>query len=333
MLGIGVVGAGAWGTALAFQLARSNPELPIYLWGYNPAQQKQLQQERCNKSCFPNHPFPANLLPVVEITEMLPAIAGMVIVVPSHAFTELVKNLFNKYAFSLPILSATKGLDPVSAELLYKVIHQYGGESYPFSVLSGPSFATEVMAQLPTAITIAAVKKEQAVWWQNYFHSDYFRAYTTEDIIGVQLGGAVKNVLAIATGVSDGLGFGANARAALITRGLAEMLRLNKELGGERNTLMGLAGLGDLVLTCTDSQSRNRRFGIALGEGKTPAQAQKEQHQVIEGYQTAKLLQQLLQHHKIEMPICTAIYKLLYEHLPVRQVIQDLLGRTAKAEH
>jgi len=333
MSGIGVAGAGAWGTALAFQLARANPTVSVYLWGHNSTQQKQMQQERCNQRCFPHYPFPANLQAVVTLAEMVKMVSGLVIVVPSHAFIEIVEVLFKPLAFSLPLLSATKGLNPNTAELLHAAVYQRGGSAYPFSVLSGPSFATEVMAQLPTAITIASQNKEQAQWWQNYLHGDYFRVYTTDDIIGVQLGGAVKNVLAIATGVADGLGFGANARAALITRGLAEMLRLNKALGGERDTLMGLAGMGDLVLTCTDSQSRNRRFGIALGEGKDVVHALKEQDQVVEGYQTAKLLQQLLHHHPLEMPICTAVYKLLYENLPVRQVIQELLARTPGNEH
>jgi len=332
MSGLGVVGAGAWGTALAFQLARVNPDLSIYLWGHDPAQQRSLQQERCNKFCFPNYPFPANLHPVVDLKEIVNMVDGMVIAVPSHAFGEIIEKLLVNHQFSAPIISATKGLDPTTAELLHTTVYRYGRETYPFSILSGPSFANEVMAQLPTAITIAAAQTAQALWWQDYFHNDFFRVYTTQDIIGVQLGGAVKNVLAIATGIADGLGYGANARAALITRGLAEMLRLNAILGGEQATLIGLAGLGDLVLTCTDNQSRNRRFGIAIGEGKTIKEAQKELHQVVEGYQTAKLMHQLSQHHKVEMPICSSVYKILYEQQPVSKVIQQLMARTPKAE-
>jgi glycerol-3-phosphate dehydrogenase (NAD(P)+) len=331
MTTIGILGSGSWGTALAFQLARANPNASIYLWGHNPDKQKKLIQDRCNAQYFPEYPFPENLLPVVELTDLLKKSECLVLAIPSYAFSDLMEEIF-KHEITLPILSTVKGLSPDSAELLHTIVQSYAGTDYPFAVLSGPSFATEVMANLPTAVTIASEQLQQAEMWQRYFHSDYFRVYTTDDIIGVQLGGAVKNVLAIATGIADGLGFGANARAALITRGLAEMMRLNQALGGKQTTMTGLAGVGDLVLTCTDNQSRNRRFGIALGSGKTIKEAQTVINRVVEGYQTTKLLNHLKQLHHIEMPICEAVYAILYKNIPIPQVMQELLARSPKGE-
>lgn len=328
---LGVVGAGAWGTALAFQLARANPASTIYLWGYDPEQQREMLREGRNHYNFPNYPFPANLQAVVDLAEVAQA-SALIIAVPSHAFSTVIEKLIVQHQFHGPMLSATKGLEPTTGDLLHTVVQRFGGEHFPFSILSGPSFANEVMAQLPTAVTIGAAELAHAKVWQQYLHNDAFRVYTTTDIIGVQLGGAVKNVLAIATGIADGLGYGANARAALITRGLAEMQRLNQSLGGKNTTLMGLAGLGDLVLTCTDNQSRNRRFGLAIGAGKSIEETKAESNQVVEGYQTAKLLHQLLQQHPVEMPICNAVYHILYKGSSVKEVIQTLMSRAPKGE-
>ena len=331
MTTIGVLGSGSWGTALAFQLARVNPKDSIYLWGHTPAKQQKLIQDRCNAQYFPDYPFPENLVPVIELTELLKKSECLVMATPSYVFSDIIEQIF-KHSHNLPILSTVKGLSPDSAELLHTIVQSYAGSDYPFAVLSGPSFSTEVMAALPTAVTIASEQLQQAEMWQRYFHSDYFRVYITDDIIGVQLGGAVKNVLAISTGIADGLGFGANARAALITRGLAEMMRLNQALGGKQTTMMGLAGVGDLVLTCTDNQSRNRRFGIALGSGKTVTEAQTEINRVVEGYQTTKLLHHLKLLHHIEMPICDAVYAILFKNIPIPDVMQELLARSPKGE-
>ncbi|MFI4955305.1 MAG: NAD(P)H-dependent glycerol-3-phosphate dehydrogenase [Gammaproteobacteria bacterium] len=323
-----VLGAGAWGTALAFQLARVNPDSTIFLWGFDPEQQKRLQQDHCNVQCFPDHPFLENIYPVIELTEAISNVKGVVIAVPSHGYADLIARISPLCSTALPILSLTKGLDPHSGNFLHTVMNP----EQHFSILSGPSFATEVIKQLPTAITIASSQHEHATFWQTYLHSDFFRVYTTDDMIGVQLGGTVKNVLAIATGIADGLGFGANARAGLITRGLAEMMRLNQVLGGKHTTLMGLAGVGDLVLTCTDNQSRNRRFGIALGSGKSIDDALLEVQQVVEGYLAAKLVHNLAEHHQVEMPICNAVYAMLYKNIPIKQATQELLSRTPHKE-
>ena len=328
MSAFAVLGAGAWGTALAFQLARANPDASIYLWGHDPDKQKLLQQQRCNSNFFPDVLFPANLTAVTELSAALKNVAGIIIAVPSHGYAELIKNISPLCPLTLPILSATKGLAPQTGSFLHSIMN----EQQHFAILSGPSFASEVIQQLPTAITIASAQPAYAQFWQTHLHSDFFRAYTTDDIIGVQLGGTVKNVLAIATGIADGIGFGANARAALITRGLAEMMRLNQTLGGKQATLMGLAGVGDLVLTCTDNQSRNRRFGMALGAGKSIQEALVDIHQVVEGYLAAKLVYNLAQQRHVEIPICEVMYALLYKNLPVKQAIQELLTRAPKME-
>lgn len=323
-----VLGAGAWGTALAFQLARVNPEHTIYLWGYNPAKQKLLQEEQCNRSCFPNHPFLSNIHPVIELTDAMTKVSGIVLAIPSHGFADLIKKITPLCSTELPILSLTKGLDPHSGKFLHTVMPP----NQHFAILSGPSFAAEVIQALPTAVTVASTYPHFGQFWQTYLHSSFFRVYTIHDIIGVQLAGTLKNVMAIATGIADGLGFGANARAGLITRGLAEMSQLSLTLGGEQQTLMGLAGVGDLVLTCTDNQSRNRRFGLALGAGKSIQEALAEIQQVVEGYLATKLVHNLAQQHKIEMPICHAVYEVLYENIPLHQAIQELLARPPHPE-
>lgn len=328
MKSFSVLGAGAWGTALAFQLARINPKDSILLWGHNPDHQLELQQQHCNPFYFPDDVFPTNLTAVIDLPDAVKNSDGIIIAVPSHSFKELIQQLDLLCSSGLPMLSATKGLDPSTGNFLSTLVK----ENQNFAILSGPSFASEVIAGLPTAITIAATNPAYAEFWQKHLHNDYFRVYTTDDVIGVQIGGTVKNVLAIATGIADGLGFGANARAALITRGLAEMIRLNNTLGGKQATLMGLAGVGDLVLTCTDNQSRNRRFGIALGKGKSVAQAQEEVRQVVEGHYAAKLLHEFALKHQVELPLCTAIYQILYEQHPVKEVISALLARSPKEE-
>lgn len=319
-----VLGSGAWGTALAFQLARSHPDRTIFLWGFDPKEQKALIENQCNMEYFPDDLFPPNLKPVIELSKTLENCEGILIAVPSIGFADTVKNL----PIDIPVIAATKGLDPKTGSFLHTLVNK----KQNYSVLSGPSFASEVMAGLPTAVTIASEDINHAKFWQKHFHNDYFRVYTSDDIIGVQLGGSVKNVMAIATGISDGLGFGANSRAALITRGLNEMMRLNEALGGKQATLLGMAGIGDLILTCTDNQSRNRRFGMELGKGKSIEEAQKIVKQVVEGYYAAKLVDQLAERHHVDMPLCSGMYEILYKNLPVKQAFQELLSRAPKEE-
>jgi glycerol-3-phosphate dehydrogenase (NAD(P)+) len=261
-----VIGAGSYGTALAITLARNGHA--VVLWGHNPAQIQTLQQARCNQAFLPDVPFPDTLLLEADLARALAASRDVLVVVPSHVFGDVLRQLKPHLRPDARIVWATKGLEAETGRLLQDVAREALGETIPLAVLSGPTFAKELAAGLPTAIALAATDAQFADDLQQLLHcGKSFRVYSNPDFIGVQLGGAVKNVIAIGAGMSDGIGFGANARTALITRGLAEMSRLGSALGADPSTFMGMAGLGDLVLTCTDNQSRNRRFGIMLGQG------------------------------------------------------------------
>lgn len=327
---IAVLGAGSWGTALAIHLARNHQT--VHLWGHDAAHIKATQAARCNTEFLPDFPLPDNIELYSELAATINKTQDILITVPSHAFRETlikIKPLLNQHS---RIVWATKGLDPLHHQLLHEVTQELLG-NLPIAALSGPSFAKEVAAGLPTAITLAADSINFTQDLIKRFHSKLFRVYHTTDIIGVQLGGAMKNVLAIAVGTADGLGFGANACAALITRGLAEMVRLGVALGGQRETFMGLAGMGDLVLTCTDNQSRNRRLGLALGMGKSIQTAQEEIHQVIEGIQTATEIYHLAKQHKIEVPITEQVYQVIHKGLNPQTAVSNLLAREPKAEN
>jgi glycerol-3-phosphate dehydrogenase (NAD(P)+) len=227
---------------------------------------------------------------------------------------------------------ATKGFELDSGKLPHQVASEVLGNEYRVAVLSGPTFAREVGMGLPTAMTIASADVEFATQLATSLHASNFRAYTSDDIIGVEVGGAVKNVLAVGAGLCDGLGFGANTRIALITRGLAEVMRLGVTLGAQAETFMGLAGLGDLVLTCTDNQSRNRRFGLALAAGKTVEQALTEIGQVVEGYSAARAVHTVARREKVDMPIVSGIYRILYENEPAKDVVKELMTRPIRSE-
>jgi glycerol-3-phosphate dehydrogenase (NAD(P)+) len=261
----------------------------------------------------------------------LSQIQDIFVAVPSHAFRE-VMNLIKPFLNSdVRIGWGTKGLDPESGKLFHEVVQEIIGK-IPMAVLSGPSFAKEVALELPTAVTLANNNQNFSQDLVSRFYNPNFRVYTSNDMIGVQLCGAVKNVLAIAVGVSDGLNLGANARCALITRGLAEMARLGKAMGGNLETFMGLAGIGDLVLTATDDQSRNRRCGLALALGKELTKIQEEIGQVIEGATNAGIVYNLAKKLNVEMPIVEQVYLTLYENLPASEAVKALLSRYPKAE-
>jgi glycerol-3-phosphate dehydrogenase (NAD(P)+) len=254
------------------------------------------------------------------------------IAVPSQAFRSLLIQLEPCISDGVGIAWATKGLELETGLPLHRVVADVLGPDLPAAVLSGPTFAGEVAAGQPTALTVASKTIEFAMTWVGLLHNACFRAYSSTDITGVELGGAIKNVLAIAAGVADGLGYGANARAALITRGLAEMMRLGTCLGGRADTLMGLSGVGDLILTCTDNQSRNRRFGVGLGQGRDPATVRTAIGQEIEGIPTARIVHQLARTNGIDMPITEQVYRILYEALPPAEAVNNLLLREPKAE-
>jgi glycerol-3-phosphate dehydrogenase (NAD(P)+) len=252
--------------------------------------------------------------------------------VPSHAFKNTLLDLKAQLSEDVQIAWATKGFNPDDGSLLHEVVADIFSPQTPAALLSGPSFAGEVAAELPTAITIASSQPDFANQLSDILHSERFRTYTNSDLIGVEIGGAVKNVMAIAAGIADGLGFGANTRAALITRGLTEIIRLGIKLGGKQETFMGLAGLGDLILTCTDNQSRNRRFGLALGQGKDKITAIQEIGQQVEGVSAAKETLLLARKYGVDMPITEQTYKVLYEGLAPLTAVQNLLAREQKAE-
>lgn len=327
---IAVLGAGSWGTALAVLLARNGQS--TLLWGRNAQFMAQLAETRRNSRFLPDAAFPENLQTTDDLAHTLNVASDCLIAVPSHGFRDTLQRLASRAPASLRIACATKGMEPGSGSLPHQIAAEILGAAYPFAVISGPTFAREVAAGLPTAVTVASQNAEFAADLAACLHSDGFRAYTSGDVTGVELGGAIKNVLAIAAGIADGLGFGANTRAALITRGLAEMMRLGVALGGKRETFMGLAGLGDLVLTCTDDQSRNRRLGLALARCTPLADALRDIAQSVEGVPTAREVTRLAKAHGIEMPISEQVHSVLYEGKNPRAAVQALLQREPKAE-
>jgi glycerol-3-phosphate dehydrogenase (NAD(P)+) len=327
---IAILGAGSWGTALAILAARNGCQ--TLLWGHNPDHMAVLEQDRQNIRYLPEHPFPVNLAVTADLAEVA-AFSNLILVcVPSHAFKNTLIKLKPYLSNELKIAWASKGFNPDDGSLLHEIVAETFTTQTPAAILSGPTFAGEVAANLPTAITIASSQPEFAKELAGILHGGLFRTYTSSDVIGVEVGGAVKNVLAIAAGIADGLGFGANTRAALITRGLNEIIRLGVKLGGKQETFMGLAGLGDLILTCTDNQSRNRRLGLALGLGKDRTEAIQEIGQEIEGISAARETFLLAKKYAIDMPITEQTYKVLYEGLAPRTAVQNLLAREQKAE-
>lgn len=327
---VAVLGAGSWGTALAIQFARSGR--PTRLWGRDRQQITAMARDRRNTRYLPGGEFPEALSVESDLDTALAGAIDVLVVVPSHGFRALLREVAPRLTPEMRLAWATKGFELETGRLPHQVAREVLGSERSMAVLSGPTFAREVGAGLPTAMTIASADAEFAKTLAVDLSSSNFRAYTSTDIVGVEVGGAVKNVLALGAGLSDGLGFGANTRIALITRGLVEMTRLGVALGAQRETFMGLAGLGDLVLTCTDDQSRNRRFGLLLAAGRTSDQALAEIGQVVEGYLAAKAVRAVAQREKVEMPICAGIYGVLYEKLPAKEVVRGLMSRPIKAE-
>lgn len=328
---ITVLGAGSYGTALAFCLARN--QHTTLLWGRDSQHMASLAQERENKRYLPGARFPDKLHVESDLTKAVNGSQDILIVVPSHGFKALLETIKPLLKAHHRIIWATKGLEPGTGRLLRDVALDVLGDGYPLAVLSGPTFAKEMAAGLPTAVSLSSTDETLINDFAMKLHcSRSFRVYKNPDFIGVQLGGAVKNVIAIGAGLADGLGFGANARTALITRGLAELTRLGVKIGAQPETFMGMAGLGDLVLTCTDNQSRNRRFGLALGQGKDVETAIKEIGQVVEGYRNTEEVHVLAEKYGVEMPICEQIYAVLYHNKPPKEAALALLARDLKSE-
>jgi len=330
-IAIAVLGAGSYGSALAVSLARNGHNTLI--WGHELEHIEQLQSDRENKAFLPGVAFPECLHPEGDLAKCLATTDTILLVVPSHVFGLVLSQIKPLLRPEHRIAWATKGLEAETGRLLQEVARDIVGEDYPLAMISGPTFAMEVAKGLPTAIAAAGTDTDFTQHIADLFHNQSnFRTYISEDFTAVQLGGAVKNVIAIGAGLADGLGFGANARTALITRGLAELTRLGVSLGATESSFMGMAGLGDLVLTCTDNQSRNRRFGLALGQGKGIDEAQVEIGQVVEGYRNTEEVYNLAKRMNIEMPICEQIYYVLYEGKAVKEAAMDLLARSKKGE-
>ncbi len=327
---IAVIGAGSWGTALAIQCARAGCQ--TRLWGRDQELIAVMERERINPRYLPNAPFPDLLQIAGSLAEVIADANDVLVAIPSHGFRAQLLQLQPLLRQDQRLCWATKGFEIATGLLPHEVVREVFGTGRPVAVLSGPTFAREVGAGLPTAMTIASSSESYADSLARDLSSSHFRAYTSSDIVGVEVGGAVKNVLAIGAGLSDGLGYGANARIAVINRGLIEMMRLGVALGARRETFMGLAGLGDLVLTCTDDQSRNRRFGLMLARGLSVDAAQREIGQVVEGFKAARAVHDVAARKQVAMPICEAIHGVLYGGQPVDQVVRGLMERPVRAE-
>ncbi|MFW0097197.1 MAG: NAD(P)H-dependent glycerol-3-phosphate dehydrogenase [Coxiella endosymbiont of Haemaphysalis qinghaiensis] len=325
---ITILGAGSWGTALALLLSRKDQS--VRLWSHEEKHVQKMQSEGINGNYFPDHPFPKSLHVYHDLEASLEGVTDILIVVPSFAFQEVVHRIKPYVNSHGRIAWGTKGF-ATGHRLLHEVVEAELGQ-LPVAALSGPSLATEVASGLPTALTVASNDINFSHDLIERLHSPYFRVYQNNDLVGVEICGSVKNILAIATGISDGLALGANARAALITRGLTEMGRLVMTLGGQKETLIGLAGLGDLVLTCTDNQSRNRQFGLALGEGVSRKNAEQAIGRAIEGLYNTNQVWALAKKYNVEMPITQKIYHILHKNLDPKQAVQELLHRSAKIE-
>lgn len=325
-----VIGAGSFGTSLAIQLARRGS--PTLLWGRDAGKLAAMQAARENAQYLPGCHFPVKLDATADLAAAVHDSEDLLIATPSHALRATLEQLRPMMRDGQGLIAACKGLEPKTGKLVHEVIEDVFGSARPFGVLSGPTFAKELGIGLPTAVTIASDDQDFAEKFAHLLHGDGFRAYWSEDLTGVEIGGAAKNVMAIGVGIADGLSLGANTRAALITRGLAEIMRLAIAMGGKAETLMGLAGMGDLVLTCTDNQSRNRRMGLLLAQNRSVDEAIAEIQQVVEGVKAAPEVLRLAQRYDVDMPITHAVHGVLVGELSAVEAVHILATRPARAE-
>ena len=335
-LKIAVIGAGSWGTALAVLLAGKN--YAVELWGHSSDHLDRLISDRENRKYLPGIHFPSTLLPVHQLKQAVEGASIIIMAVPSHAYRNVFVEMVPFLCQNCSIISAVKGIEnntlmtmtQVMAEVI--VEKNMGEKNIELGVISGPSFAMEVAREVPTAVTIGFHELQTAKEIQEIFVTDFFRVYASRDVIGLEISASLKNIIAIAAGVCDGLGYGLNTRAALITRGLAEIQRLGIALKADPVTFSGLSGLGDLILTCTGDLSRNRTVGIKLGEGKTLDQIKSEMSMVAEGIKTTQSVYDLAQKMKIEMPILEQVYNIIYKGKNCSEAVRDLLNRELKVE-
>lgn len=329
---IAVIGAGSWGTALAILLSKKG--YAVKLWSHNESHVTKLQEDRKNNKYLPEGTFPESLEVTTSLKDAVTSSDLVVMVVPSHGFRKVFSDLVIFLKNNCCVISAVKGIENITLCTMHMVMAEelQEGQEIELGVLSGPSFAKEVALELPTAVTIGFSSVATAKWAQNIFNTDYFRVYTSTDIEGLEISGAFKNIIAIAAGISDGLGYGTNTRAALITRGLAEMQRLGIALKAEKATFSGLSGLGDLLLTCTGDLSRNRNVGIQLGKGHSIEKIESEMFMVAEGVKTTKSVFDLAQKFGVDTPILHEVYSILYKGKNCKKAVQDLLRRDLKPE-
>ena len=327
---IAVLGAGSFGTALAIHLARRGSA--TLLWGRNVEKMREIQEARENRQYLPDCQFPVKLTAVSDLHFAVMQAEDLLISTPSHSLREMLTTIRPWLKSGQGIACACKGLEPGSGKLVHEVIQDVVGDTHPLAVISGPTFAKELGIGLPTAVTVASHDLAFAEKIAARLHGDGFRAYTADDLPGVEIGGAAKNVMAIGVGIADGLSLGANTRAMMLTRGLAEIMRLGEALGAKSETLMGLSGMGDLVLTCTDNQSRNRRMGLLLAQGKSVAEAIAEIKQVVEGVKAAPEVHRLAQRLGVEMPITEAVSRVLAGEISPVEAVRSLATRPQKAE-
>ncbi|MDR4516047.1 MAG: NAD(P)-dependent glycerol-3-phosphate dehydrogenase [Nitrosomonas sp.] len=325
---IAILGAGAWGTALAIHLSARHE---VTLWTIDSNHLSELALNRVNLSFFPDFPLPEGIHLTDALDEALDAADLALVVVPIAGFRGVLQGIA-KISENVPVIWGCKGFESATSKLPHQVVAEAYSGRMPCGVISGPSFAQEVAQGLPTALTLASEDDRFAHQMASQLHSTNLRIYTSQDVAGVETGGAIKNVITIAAGISDGMGFGHNARAALITRGLMEITRLGLALGGKMETFMGLAGVGDLLLTCTGDLSRNRRVGLFLAEGKSLQDILSELGHVAEGVYTAQAVLDLSRKLNVDMPITEAVCSILHEGTPARTVVERLLNREPKAE-
>jgi glycerol-3-phosphate dehydrogenase (NAD(P)+) len=327
---LAVIGAGSWGTTLAQLLAEKGQE--VRLWVREPHVLEDVHRDRINHTFLPGVRLSSRLTATQSFPEALAGTGMVLMAVPSHGFRQVLRDLKPQWPAGAVLVSATKGMEIDSLLTMEGVVREEMGAEAPYAVLAGPSFAREVAQKQPTAVTIASRQREIAHYLQRLFSAPHFRVYTSHDVTGAELGGALKNIFALGTGILSGMGLGDNPRAALITRGLAELVRLGVRLGANPMTLTGLAGLGDLILTCTGSQSRNFQVGVKLGQGIPLEEILAGMAMVAEGVKTSRAVYLLAAHLGVEMPLVTASYKILYEGLAPREAIKKLMARELKDE-
>ena len=329
---VGVVGGGSWGTALANLLAEKG--IPVSLWVFEEDLCEEMQKTRENTLYLPGVQVSLLLQPDNNLERVVSDKRILLMAVPSHVYRQVAMQMIEFLQGAVVLVSATKGIENESLKTMSGIWEEIMPKSidWEYAVLSGPSFAREVVQRVPTAVTVACDSKEVAQEIQQIFATEYFRVYTSTDVIGVELGGALKNIIALAAGIIDGLGLGHNTRAALITRGLAEMSRLGTSLGAHPLTFLGLAGVGDLILTCTGDLSRNRTVGYKLGQGKKLAEILAEMKMVAEGVKTTRSVYNLVKQKNVDMPICQQMYRILYEDQPPQKALAEMMQRELKHE-